>query len=1040
MTNASKSALLLSTFLIGLNVPMAHAQVLTDTDTRAVDLREQELLEELAETGDVDDIIVTGTRTRRPDLSANVPTLVVGQDILEKNAFTNIADALTQIPAFGGGVDPLGDQGGNIGVNFVDFLDLGTQRTLTLINGRRFVSSNANGTGQQVDFNVIPLGLVERIETISVGGAPTYGSDAIAGTINVILRDDYEGMEATVQYGESERGDADTQQYGLLVGANSDNGRGNVTFNAEYTKNDGLLQTDRPDIFVDEPFLSEIQPGTAGFNDIDVDGDGEPDSVFRTFNAAGGAGSNVQLFTNGGIISRGATVIPSFGLGVTNGNVLAFGPDGNIQNLAAGQTIPGTSAFFAQGGFQNDFFGAVDQIRSPVERINFGSTYKYEVNDFVTIKGDLQVSNSKAAELVEQGGFQTFAFGGTSGALRFPLSNPFLNADARARLVAEGFDPDGEFVLSRFNNDLLNGARREGETSLWRFAGGIEGDFNALGDREFYYSISGVAGESNIETQTTLLNNTRFLNAIDAVVDPATGQIVCQVTLDGQPDLSGSGVSETSTDVTDCVPLNLFGAGVASPEAIDYVTQRGIFTNDIDQTVFTATLGGDIVEFPAGAAQFVIGYEARDDEALFAVGGAVEVGLGRGAATPDTGGKTSTNEYFGELYVPLVSPEMNIPFLQSAEIGGQIREVNNSQAGNFTAWTVDAAVQPIEDITFKGNITRSLRAPSLIELFQPIVTTFSFGNDPCDQQFIADGPNRAANCASAGIGAGFQSNVVNATAQGRTGGNPDLTNETADAYTISAVIQPRWVPGLNVVIDYINIEIEDLIGARTLTNNLETCFDSAPGEFPNAACDTFTRDANGQIVDFISGQLNADTADYQFLNLRADYGFDVVDAFNVFGGNTVGDYGEFSIGLNAFHAIERDIVVANVPNDNTIGSFADPRWSGTADFTWRKDGLRLFWRTFWQDRSLFSASGENFFADENDEIVTSLKGNFLHNASIAYDLSEAMNNYDKPLILQFNVNNVFDDKPGRGLRRQFGDFYQSEIVGRSYSLRVRASF
>ena len=1039
MQSFTKNGLLLTSMLIGLSTP-AFAQ-LEDTDTDVVDLREQELIEELVDGDGVDEIVVTGSRARRADLDTAFPTLVVGQELLEKNAFTNIADALTQIPAFGGGIDPLGDQGGNIGVNFVDFLDLGTQRTLTLINGRRFVSSNVNGTGQQVDFNVIPLGLVERIETIGVGGAPTYGSDAIAGTINVILRDDYEGMEASIQYGETERGDADTLQLSFLTGANTADGRGNVTFNAEYTDNEGLLQSDRPEIYVDEPFLSEVPVGTAGFNDVDIDGDGTPDSVFRLFNASGGSGQSVQLFTDGGIVSPGSFVIPSIGFGqFGNGNLYAFNDDGTLGVIEPGRSIPGTSLFFAQGGFQNDFFSNVDQIRSPVERVNFGSTFKYDISDFITFKGDLFVSNSNAEESVEQGGFQTFAFGGTSGALIFDTNNPFLTDQARNTLINEiGLAPGDSFFLSRFNNDLLQNGARNSESFLYRFAGGFEGDFN-VGEREFFYDVSAVFGESDNETENTLLNNRRFLNAIDAVVDPATGEIVCQVTLDGAPDLSGNGVSETSTDVTDCVPLNLFGNGVASPEAIDYVTQRGIFSTDIQQQVFTANFGGDLFSLPAGDAQFVVGYEARNDKAAFKVDGANEVGLGRAAATPDTGGKTSTNEYYGELYFPLVSSDMEIPFVEAAEIGGQIREIVNSQAGSFTAWTVEGTYKPVQDLTLKGNRTRSLRAPSLIELFQPIVTSFSFADDPCDSRFINDGPNRAANCAAVGITQPFTSNIVNATAQGRTGGNPNLLNETADAYTLGAILQPRWVPGLVLQADYINIEIEDLIGARSVENNLETCFDADPADFPNTACSTFTRDGSGQVVDFISGQLNADSAEYQFLNLRADYEFDLVDAFNIFGGNSVGDYGQFGIDLSAFHVIERNIIVADVQQDNTIGGFGDPRWSGTADFTWNRNGLRLFWRTFWQDRSLFSPSGNNTFADENDEIIRSLPGNFVHNASIAYDFSEMLDDYDNPLVLQFNVTNVFDDKPGRGLRRAFGDFYTSEIFGRQYSVRVRATF
>ena len=171
---------------------------------------------------DNDTVVVTGSRIRRPDLDTVFPTTVIGTEQLEKSAFTNIADALTEIPAFGGGIDPNGGQGANIGANFVDFLDLGTQRTLTVVNGRRFVSSDVSGGGLAVDFNIIPIALVERIDTIGVGGAPIYGSDAIAGTINVILKDDFEGLEGTALYGQTEQGDADRRQFQIVAGANSE--------------------------------------------------------------------------------------------------------------------------------------------------------------------------------------------------------------------------------------------------------------------------------------------------------------------------------------------------------------------------------------------------------------------------------------------------------------------------------------------------------------------------------------------------------------------------------------------------------------------------------------------------------------------------------------------------------------------------------------------------------------------------------------------------------------------------------------------------
>ena len=1028
---------------------------------------------------DNDTVVVTGSRIRRPDLDTVFPTTVIGTEQLEKSAFTNIADALTEIPAFGGGIDPNGNQGANIGANFVDFLDLGTQRTLTVVNGRRFVSSDVSGGGLAVDFNIIPIALVERIDTIGVGGAPIYGSDAIAGTINVILKDDFEGLEATALYGQTEQGDADRRQFQIVAGANSEDGKGNVTFAVEYFNQNGLDLLDRPDIFTDDVFASEVGPGTAGFNDIDADGDGEPDSVFRRFNVDGGAGSNVQLFTNGGVISPGATFLPSIGIGSFGGQFLQFDDNGNLVNFEPGTSIPGTSLFFAQGGNEFDFFDEVGQIQSPLERINFSSTVKYDINNNVTFKADAQIANTKSDELANQGGFQTFAFGGLSSNLTIPVSNPFLNDQARETLAGLGLGPDDTFQLQRFNNDLVDGGARESETFVWRIAAGLEGEFEAAG-REFFWDAHGVAGQATNETATQpIINNTRFLNAIEAValtqddVDTiaaagnnpigGVGDIVCQVTRDfNRGDVadirgvvSGSGVTnDDPVDVTQCQPINLFGEGNSSPEALDYLVQRGLLTNDIEQRIWSFNFGGELLELPAGWARFAAGYESRRESALFASGGAVEVGLGRGAAVPDTGGSFSTDEFSGEIYVPLVSEDLNIPFVHNLEAEASIREISNSQAGDATVWTVGGSYQPISQLTIRGNRTRSVRSPSLTELFQPIVTAFDFADDPCDRRFIDDDiegqeGTRRANCIAAGIDVdavqadgttGFVSNIANATAMGTTGGNPNLLNETADGWTLGAFIQPDFIPGLTVSADYINIEIEDLIGARSVEQNLEACFDNTNFDLNSIVCQSFQRDATGQVVNFQSGQTNADDGEFQFLNLRADYEFEVADLFELLGSKNVKDLGDFSIDATAFHVIERNIIVDSVPQDNTIGGPADPRWSGTVDFTYNKDSLRFFWRTLWQDRALFSPSGNNFLADENDNIINSIGGRLMHNASVSYDLSSLTDEYDKPIVVQLNVDNVFDRGVGRGLRETFGNFNNSEVLGRRFTMRVRASF
>ncbi|MEL7111096.1 MAG: TonB-dependent receptor plug domain-containing protein, partial [Pseudomonadota bacterium] len=623
------------------------------------------VIEEVDEDDDArqEVVVVTGSRIARPEIDTVFPTISTDAELLEKGAFTNVADALNQIPAFGGGIDPAGDQGAsNIGVNFVDFLELGTQRTLTLVNGRRFVSQNSAGTGQQVDFSIIPLPLVERIDTIGVGGAPIYGSDAIAGTINVILKDDFEGFEALAQLDRTQVGDGEVQTYQIVAGANTSDGRGNVTFSAEYSNSEGLRQTDRPGIYLGEPVFLESGSGR------DIDGDGEDDS----FNELA-TDRNVQLFTNGGTIAPpppgpigslpNATFIPSFGIGTIGGAFWQFAPNGDLIPYEAGSPDP-ESAFFSLGGTPNDFFAQVDQIRSPVERVTFGSTFNYDLFDNVRATADVIFSNTESIELVEQGGFQTGVFDGFSDVITFPVTNPFLNDQARGVLTAAGIDvtdPTAFLSLNRFNNDIIDSANGS-ESTTWRIAGGLDGDFS-FADREFRWDVSANAGQFTNEVFGTLINDRRFLLALDARqltqadidelggpvnnLGAGVGDIVCNTTFlfetgtadERQAILQAQGLSNPDLNLTDsapvditaCQPLNLFGEGAASSEALDYVVNQSSVNNDIDQSVFTANFGGELFDLPGGTVAFNLGYETRRERANFQPAAGVE--LVRGITT-----------------------------------------------------------------------------------------------------------------------------------------------------------------------------------------------------------------------------------------------------------------------------------------------------------------------------------------------------------------------------------------------------------------------
>lgn len=1042
-----------------------------------------------------DRILVTGSRIARAGIDTVYPAISVDRATIDNRAFTNLADALREVPSFTAGINPDGPQNTfATGQNFANFLGLGTQRTLTLVNGRRFVSSNVPNTfgatgGLQVDFNVIPSTLVERLETIGVGGAPIYGSDAIAGTINVILRDDFEGFEVGGQYGWTERGGGVNYQAQVVAGGNWGAGRGNTVMSIEYQNQEAISRLDRLNLYGLGDRPSWIADGALR---RDVTGDGTLNTVNRRT-----SDRVINLFTLGGTISPGVQFAGAEGVGrlPVDNNLYQFAPDSTLVLFQPGTRDP-SSAFFAEGGDGYDLFTFADQIRSPLERLVIYSQTRYDLGDNLTFRMDMQAANTRASDIGNQGGFQTWAFTGNSGPLRFfndPVRgwNPFLPQQAQDILNANGLT---SFYQHRFLNDLLYNGRRDAEQSLIRVTGGFEGDFDVAG-RAWGWEVSAVYGSADIENRGFIVNQQRYAYALDAIrltaadlarvnANPAAaqntilsfsgtssagvGDIVCRASWQralpaGDPDRLTPFGGGTTNGVTvppsavhpfadGCVPLNMFGANAFSAEAQDFVVGQQITSSDLQQSSFLATVGGDVADlWGAGMIAVNVGYEGRYERAQFVSGEADRIGLGRSAAFLNTGGTYGTNEYFGEILVPLLSENMNIPMVNFLEFSGAFRRIENSLAGDADVFTVGGRYSPFQDLVFRANYTESLRAPALVELFAPQTTSFSFAADPCDNRNVNTGPvpaTRRANCIAA-LGAGYDpdtfiSNIINATAVGRTGGNPALENETAEAFSVGLTWEPSFsfLDGLLVTVDYINIEIFDAITVVSLSQLMRACYDSTA--FPNAACNSFTRDAGGQVIDFLTGQANAAQLSSESINATIRYGFDVASVLGRVMNTNGADYGDLTLSSRINRTLTRETSVVGEASQRSIGGFGDPKWQATFDANWARGNLNVFWRVNWRDAVLVSPAGLSFSCVSN---CSATSGNYrldsgdrwIHNMSVSYALSQPFTGAPQNTILQLNVNNVFDRQPD-DFQLGHGHFGIEEQLGRNFVVRVRAQY
>lgn len=796
--------------------------------------------EAVAEEDSEEVITVTGSRIRLPNFASTEPTTTLDQQYIQDRGLTNVADALNELPLFRGSVTPAGAQGAfGQGVNFVNAFGLGSNRTLTLLNGRRVVSSNTPavfgqaGGGTQVDLNVIPSLLIDRTDVVSIGGAPIYGSDAISGTVNLIINPRLEGGRIQATAGVTEEGDNFRYNISGAYGLNFADDRGNISIGFSYDNVKGVLQRAR------KFFLNDV----AGVQNTSIPGGGTPQTDLR-LNPSIGFNVNGTDGIPGTVLARNVR-IPSLTPGGRIANQpLQFDNQGNIVPFTTGFLFPG---IFATGGdgFRFSDFG---QITSDLRRLSVMTFANFDITDNVNIFAEGLYYDARADELVQQPTFNSTLFGGASAALNFNSSNPLLTPQAVAALNSRGIT---NFTLSRVNTDLadLTGFN---ETNLYRGVLGLKGDFQFLNDRDFNWEVSGNYGRTRGIDFRQDINRQNFVNAVNVARDPVSGQAVCSTT-------PGRLATPGFTPVADsaCVPLNLFGQGVSSQAARDYVISENISFTTIEQWVINANLGGSLFELPGGPLAFNVGYEHRDESAKFVPSDFELGGLGRGAAITPVSGGYNLDEVFGEVFVPLISSQTDF-FIDTLSLFARGRYVDNTINGGFFAWAAGGEFAIIPDIKFRGNFTKSFRAPAVTELFRPQSNAFSFVPDLCSVANRNAGPVptvRLANCTAflAAFPGATPLIAANASVPSRGGGNPNLENEKANSFTYGVIIQPRFIPGLEISVDYINIDISDPIADLTVAQITGGCFDNSVFDTAdpangNAFCSAIRRDANGQVI------------------------------------------------------------------------------------------------------------------------------------------------------------------------------------------------
>lgn len=758
---------------------------------------------ETSDVGDTGgtDIVVTGSRIASPTLTSNSPLQIIDAQNIDDSGTANIQDVLLQNPAFG--TPAISRSNSNFstssaGVATVDLRNLGSDRTLVLVDGRRFVAGIPGSA--TVDLNTIPAQFIERIDVLTGGASAVYGSDAVAGVVNIIYKKNFSGLELGGQVGISEEGDDAEKQLNLTIGGNFAEDRGNVIAYAGYTRQGAVFSRDRERSAVDQ-----ISTGGA------LTGDARD-----FFNATRPYYSG---FAPQGRIFVGNT---SF----------TYDPQGN---LVTGFSSNGT-ATRAANGFDRSAFRT---IAIPTERYLFATRANFEVSKAANVFLEGTYASTRVTTELEPFPLDSAGANGiypANGGI-FPIENMTLN-EATGEMVLTrnplvplaifnaATDRDGDGLRDANFTRRLSDFGNRGSTAdrdTFRVVAGVNGEISP----RFKYEVFGSYGQTRESQfgggQVNVLN---FRNALDVVTDIN--------------DLNGNGLTtdaicrDANARAQGCVPADVFnGAGALSPAAIQYIQAPTSLTSLTRQYNAGGSISGSVVDLPAGPLGISIGTEYRKEQASQTFDALTNAGLNGGNRLDNTSGTFDVYEGYAEIRVPILA---DTPFFKELTLTGAGRVSDYSTVG--TTWSYNGGVEwaPIEDIRIRAVYARSVRAPNIGELFGGAGQTFPTGvNDPCDGVTAATGGTLGAQClADPGIALNIAQNgaftINQADVQGISGlntSNPNLDAEKGTSWTLGVVINPRSIDFLrnfSLTVDYFNIKIDDAIVSLDRNYILRQCY------------------------------------------------------------------------------------------------------------------------------------------------------------------------------------------------------------------------
>jgi iron complex outermembrane recepter protein len=966
--------------------------------------------------GTLQEVVVTGSRIVRSGFNAPTPITTIGADEMERLAITNIGAGVSQLPAFRPSNNPTTNGFGsfNVGAQIVNLRGLGVTRNLILVDGRRFAPTTREGS---VDLNLIPSLLVERTEVVTGGASAAYGSDAVAGVVNVILNKNLTGLRSQFDYGVSDEGDGDNYHFGIAGGLDLFGGRGHVVLGGEYDQQDGIGNCFERDW---------CRPGQVVVRPAALAGTGVPARVRSNDNAGFwmNAGGVVAPVNN--TAAQAASSAPVRNLFGTGG--ITFAPDGTPRPYTPGQIASGLTQI--GGDILPTYLNT--NLNIPVERYTLYGHTKYEFTE--DLAGFFEASYGYVSGSVLQSSF-------------FDSNIPIFNDNAyiptAVRAVIgpapafSGVRPAANtavFNLGRVGDDLARGYSTS-TADVYRATTGLSGKFaDSRWSWDTYYQFARTdrlqtVKDNRIQGDPGVVNNPArgisdpasfayFSWATDAVLDtetaitPGTGTIVCRATLSPDAALRAAAAG--------CAPLNLFGAGNHSQAATDYVYGTLVEDIDIRQHVVAANVQGDIADLWAGPLSMAAGVEYRRDEIDVrhdALSNLFAYFQNFGA---DYDGTAKVLEGYLETELPLArdaafakSLSVNVAARQAKydlEGFGSYLRVASTKDIDATTWKGSLVWEPLEGLRLRATRSRDIRAPNFADLY--LATNAGFG--------AIFNPFRANT-------AEFPRSVG--------GGNPGVDEETADTTTVGLVLQPTWAwsDGLRLSIDYYRIEVEDYVAAPGAQFIVDRCFAGIA-----RACSQIVygpNDAQGRptFAEVRNISQNLDLLTSKGIDIEAEYSLPFGLSLRL-----LATYVEELVTETFGIAIDRAGQTGN------LGQAGMPEWLLNAFVTYASGPVSVtvqgryidsgVWDAQWLDPSDAGYDPTRADSISDNRVGSAFYVNLFGNYSFA--LSD-----DRSLQIFGVVSNVFDKEPPFAPELQYPTnptFFDQ--IGRSYRLGMRVKF